>query len=41
MKQNKINSRESKSCGTFLKIFIDKPNIIFIHDLKKKEGTNK
>ena len=36
-----MNSLSEISTGIFLKRLVEKPNIIFIHDLKKKVGPNK
>jgi hypothetical protein len=39
--KNKINSLIETSAGTVCNNFVEKPNIIFIQDLKKKVGPSK
>lgn len=41
MPRNKMNSLVDKSTGILLANFFEKPNIIFIQDLKKKVGPTK
>ena len=41
MLKKRINSRVDTSAGKVLKSLSEKPNIIFIHDLKKKVGPSK
>ena len=39
--KNRINSLDDKSEGSLINNLVEKPNIIFIQDLKKKVGPSK